>query len=125
MIYVLLLLAHLFGLMWYAVTIYPLERSLSAYGPNGEPPLGFEWWWLEPDTTYSVSVRYVCSLYWALSVMTSLKSNSAHESRQCLYHTDHTVPCVAEHQTQSTHHCDAGASLLAHLPTKRASRQTS
>ena len=30
--------------------------------------------------------RYVCSLYWALSVMTNLKGPPAHETRQCLWH---------------------------------------
>ena len=88
MIYILLLLAHLCGLIWYSVSIRPLERSLT---DDTMPPPGFEWWWLE-DSAYSVAVRYVCSLYWALSVMTSLKSINAHESRQCFYHTDVMVP---------------------------------
>ena len=31
-------------------------------------------------------LRYICSLYWALTVMTNLKGPQAHETRQCLVH---------------------------------------
>jgi len=34
---------------------------------------------------YNVATLYVCSLYWALSIMTNLKGNPAHESRQCFW----------------------------------------
>ena len=91
MVYGVLLTAHLCGLAWYAASILPLERALAAAGPEDWNPLGDEDWWLDDDDPYAVGVRYVCSLYWALSVMTSLKSNAAHESRQCLYHTDDLV----------------------------------
>ena len=40
---------------------------------------------------HSGATRYICSLYWALSVLTNLKGLPAHESRQCLYH-DPLVP---------------------------------
>ena len=38
---------------------------------------------LTESTAYESATLYVCALYWALSVMTNLKSISAHESRQC------------------------------------------
>ena len=39
-------------------------------------------------TAHSLALArsYVCSLYWALSVMTNLKGPPAHETRQCLWH---------------------------------------
>lgn len=83
-----ILLAHLCGLLWYAAAILPLERKLASAGPDDPYPLGMEDWWLDEDDSYSVAIRYVCALYWAFSVMTSLKSNAAHESRQCLYRSD-------------------------------------
>ena len=74
-------------LLWYAVAIKPLERaSLDS--------LGHEWYWSEGDG--AIGVRYVCCLYWALSVMTSLKGLPAHESRQCLYVEVTTVRPIAE-----------------------------
>ena len=62
-----LMFAHWLGLLWYTIAIKPLEES------DTPPPSG-EWMWDEDgDSAYRVATRYVCSLYWALSVMTSLK----------------------------------------------------
>ena len=58
----------------------PLQTS--AAGASGD------WYWLlaaaddEEGETY-VGVQYICSLYWALSVMTGIKGLPAHEDRRC------------------------------------------
>ncbi len=44
-----------------------------------------------PRPSLTRAHRYVCSLYWALSIMTNLKGINAHESRQCLWR-DPLVP---------------------------------
>jgi hypothetical protein len=53
-----LLVAHWFGLMWYAIVIAPLEDS----GNDAEP-----WFWRDDPSqglTPQTSILYVCSLYW-------------------------------------------------------------
>ena len=91
--YMFILFGHWLGLLWYAAIIKPMEQkeSLQELQP---------WIWLDDrrnatyddfglelfparGASYTIGVRYVCALYWALSVMTNLKSISAHESRQC------------------------------------------
>ena len=62
--------------------LYPNGRDIGGKLPAGE------WWWIIAEVdpskhTESILVRWVCSLYWALSVMTNLKG-VAHESRECL-----------------------------------------
>jgi hypothetical protein len=65
------------GLLWYTIAIKPLEHG-------DEPPPQGEWLW-HVEGSYNVATRYVCSLYWALSVMTALKGINSHETRQCLW----------------------------------------
>jgi len=77
-----LMFAHWLGLLWYAIAIAPIEAS-SLQSPTGE------WLWDIPST-YNVATRYVCSLYWALAVMTALKGIDSHETRQCLW-TDELI----------------------------------
>ena len=105
------LLGHWFGLLWYYNFISELEDvtraelqarmaamnvsdAVAALGhPHDKKGLTAtigeegEWWWIVSDIDPSietVSIRWVCSLYWALSVMTNLKGLPAHESRECL-----------------------------------------
>ena len=80
LMYFFVLFGHWLGLVWYVIAIRPIEadEAFDAARP---------WLWtLEEDTVYFVALRYVCSLYWALSVMTNLKGPPAHETRQCLWH---------------------------------------
>ena len=87
-----MLVAHYFGLMWYLVAIRPLEIE-PAFDDDRD------WFWLEQhnvSASYILGVRYVCSLYWALSVMTNLKGVGAHETRQCLYQDPHVVNPLEE-----------------------------
>ena len=80
---VFLLFAHWLGLMWYLISIRPLEENLDL--DEMKP-----WFWTED--VQDTSVLYICSLYWALSVMTNLKGLPAHESRQCLWADPALVP---------------------------------
>jgi hypothetical protein len=64
------------GLLWYTIAIKPIESS-DELAPTA-------WLWDEPST-YNVATRYICALYWALAVMTSLKGIGSHETRQCLW----------------------------------------
>ena len=68
--------------IWYAIAIAPLVSSPSV---NAMQP----WLWREgygdSESAYDSATLYVCSLYWALSVMTNLKGINAHESRQCFW----------------------------------------
>lgn len=81
LMYMFLLFGHWLGLLWYAIAIRPIEAS--AEYDTLQPWV----WTFEEDELYFVAVRYVCSLYWALSVMTNLKGPGAHETRQCLVHS--------------------------------------
>ena len=83
-----LVFAHYLGLFWYALAVWPLQASPAAQ------PL-HPWLW-QNETLYDSATLYVCSLYWALAVMTNLKGNSAHESRQCLYESDVVVAPLRE-----------------------------
>lgn len=77
LMYLFVLMAHYLGLVWYMISIRPMEadEEYDSLRP---------WFWTE-GSAYSAAVQYICALYWALSVMTNLKGLPAHESRQCLY----------------------------------------
>lgn len=82
LLYTFCLMAHYLGLVWYMVAIRPLEASAAYDGVN-------DWFWLHTNgysDAYITGVRYTCSIYWALSVMTNLKGHVTHENRRCLYH---------------------------------------
>ncbi len=84
--YLFLMCGHILGLIWYVISIRPLEDAEQF--DHLEP-----WLWTLDDSqsAYFVALRYVCSLHWALSVMTNLKGINAHETRQCLWHEpDHS-----------------------------------
>ena len=90
LMYCFVLMAHYLGLGWYLLAIRPLEIDTSFDGTR-------EWYWLRTETDgYVTGVKYICSLYWALSVMTNLKGLPAHETRQCLWH-DPEVPRAQQH----------------------------
>ena len=74
---------HYLGCFWYAIVVWPLQTSLEVTDLH-------PWMWQDATPVDELTL-YVCSLYWALAAMTNLKGNSAHESRQCLYH-DPEVP---------------------------------
>ena len=67
------------GLIWYLIAIRPIEadETFDTLKP---------WLWTLDDSPYFDALKYVCSVYWALSVMTNLKGPPAHETRQCLWH---------------------------------------
>ena len=70
-------------MLWYNIAIKPLMAP-DAY-LNDET---HAWLWgahSAYDEAYSVATMYVCSVYWALSVMTNLKGLPAHESRECFH----------------------------------------
>jgi len=71
-----ILVAHWLGVSWAAIAIPPLKDVV---GP--------EWVWLDGDATV---MEYICSLYWALTVMTNLKGVGTHENRDCLTVSDST-----------------------------------
>eukprot|EP00966_Prymnesium_polylepis_P042735 993052-Prymnesium_polylepis.2 len=76
---------HWLGLGWYAIAIKPLESE--------EYDGVTMWWWHDPVQRYgprNVWARQVCSLYWALTVMTNLKGTNTHETgaRNCLISSD-------------------------------------
>ena len=64
--------------IWYSIAIIPLRDSIEADALH-------PWLWHD-ESAYNAATLYVCSLYWALSVMTNLKGPPAHETRQCLWH---------------------------------------
>ena len=77
MIFTLMLIAHWLGLAYFSLAIKPLHDQETS--PDGVP-----WIWSDEYTDKdATALMYVCSLYWALSVMTNLKGLPAHESRQC------------------------------------------
>ena len=80
LMYLFVLCGHFLGLIWYVIAIRPIEDD--ATYDSLEP-----WLWTveESQSAYFVALRYVCSLHWALSVMTNLKGINAHETRQCLF----------------------------------------
>ena len=114
LVFLFVLLAHWLGLIWYAIAIWPLHYDPSAMnlttaqlsdypqyngaavaaaasGKAGD--LGADaiqqlpWVWLsDEDPQRALAIRYICSLYWALTVMTNLKGIATHETRQCLWH---------------------------------------
>ena len=84
LMYLFVLFGHWLGLMWYSIAIRPIE-STSEFD-NLAPWL----WTIDGNEPYFVALRYVCSLYWALSVMTNLKGLPAHETRQCLWYEPNT-----------------------------------
>lgn len=80
-----LLLAHWLGLGFLSVAIDPLIES----GDSSQL-----WWW-RMDSKYAAHL-YVCGLYWALSVMTNLKSLAGTESRECFFENPHVPRPLAE-----------------------------
>ena len=57
------------------------------------------WIWVnetESEESYFVAVRYICSIYWALSVMTNLKGLPAHETRQCVMRNPEVIDPLPE-----------------------------
>ena len=119
MVFYFVLIAHLFGCAYFGIAIRPLfcqdlirqgvtddpacyahrndERALQLNEMRAED----EWIWLpsagageeRPPTT---AVMYLCSVYWAMSVMTNLKGLPAHESRQCFLENPHVTYPVEE-----------------------------
>ena len=95
------LIGHWMGLLWYVLAVVPLEEASAAdpsflgpLAPDGKPSV---WVWINAtDGNRNVGVRYTCSLYWALTVMTTLKSLEAHESRQCLASNPFVIDPVPE-----------------------------
>jgi CRP-like cAMP-binding protein len=87
------LFGHWLGLFWYWISIKPLQ-DLSLVSNSSEYALGVDgrqWLWAKQaaaassgEEFYYIMTRYICSLYWSLNVMTSLKGTSSHESRKCL-----------------------------------------
>jgi CRP-like cAMP-binding protein len=77
----------------YVIAIRPLEAN-QTLSDDGQ-----EWFWLRPSgfsAAYVTAVRYTCSLYWALSVMSNLKGHATHETRQCLWHEPLIVDPLGE-----------------------------
>lgn len=64
--------------MWFWENSSIWEQQAVAYPENAD--------FQDFSFGYRVGVQYICSLYWALSVMTNLKGLPAHESRQCLWY---------------------------------------
>ena len=92
MILAFVLLGHFLGLGYYALAIQPLE--LATVNDTSR-----DWIWVNEDQTQvnrNVAIRYVCSIYWALSVMTNLKGLPAHETRQCLQNSDEVLRPIEE-----------------------------
>ena len=81
LVFLFVLLGHWLGLMWYMIAIAPLEED-EAFD-DMKP-----WIWLDDASNQpsTIGIKYVCSLYWALTVMTNLKGHGTHETRQCLWH---------------------------------------
>ena len=78
------------GLLWYYLNIRPLDELSYIDGNFTNGPLTEDgnpgiWVWQQPGSR-NVAIRYTCSLYWALTVMTNLKGVTTHEARQCLWH---------------------------------------
>ena len=48
------------------------------------------------NEAYDVGTLYICSLYWALSVMTNLKGREAHENRGCFHHSPLIIDPLGE-----------------------------
>ena len=75
----------------YRIAIYPLmEDTTNPARIARHSELNRPWLWID-EGPYDTATLYVCSVYWALSVMTNLKGINAHESRRCLYR-DPLVP---------------------------------
>ena len=94
LLYTYCIIAHYLGLGWYMIAVRPLEAELAFDDAHS-------WLWLDPpphnfSVGYVTAVRYTCSVYWALSVMSNLKGHPAHETRQCLWHDPLVVDPLAE-----------------------------
>lgn len=109
LLFTFVLMAHYLGLGWYMLAIRPLEADgryddaadwvwLSPDGPTGGASVGLDEATdaLRTSPQYVTSLRYVCSLYWALALMSNLKGHAAHETRQCFTHTHLIVDPLAE-----------------------------
>ena len=82
-------IGHWFGCAYFAVAISPVYNRNDAMGDD-------DWVWLD-DSEEDTRVLYICSLYWAMSVMTNLKGLPAHESRQCFINNPHVKCAHAPH----------------------------
>ena len=104
-----LLIGHWLGLLWHYIAISPIERVSRIADPWNDTMFdptymydedGKAWLWNLQDEArahalngtviaggssemYFLMTRYICSLYWSLNVMTSLKGIENHETRQC------------------------------------------
>ena len=101
-------IGHWLGLAWYQLAIAPIQEVSREASPIMQPSMkatycqvvsthmaildmeparrgdGLRGWLRRrKDTVHWLFTRYACSLYWALTVMTALKSLEAHESRMC------------------------------------------
>ena len=69
------MVGHWLGLLWYIISIQPLvEKSVrdeTFYGPSLPDGTSGQWVWLadEAGGGTNVGVRYICSLYWALTMV--------------------------------------------------------
>jgi CRP-like cAMP-binding protein len=98
-----LLVAHYFGLAYYAIVIVPfIQQELALAELNPSPSDQKAWVFLPsnahliPEGGSVVVNEYVCALYWALAAMTNLKGLPAHESRQCFELTPEVLHPLSE-----------------------------
>eukprot|EP00966_Prymnesium_polylepis_P130459 3017451-Prymnesium_polylepis.2 len=59
---------------------------------NEPAPEGTTWLWENTASSYNVATRYVCSLYWALSVMTTLKGDECRDFTHSTHCSAQTTP---------------------------------
>ena len=85
------------GLTWYAIAVAPLVDEGEPLASKDGQYSNSVWLWEaaeEEGAPFPSGELYICSLYWAFSVMSALKGLPAHESRQCLVRTPY-VPTPA------------------------------
>ena len=78
------------GLMWYTIGIAPLVQGGEPLASTNGEYSNSVWLWEaaeEEGAPFPAGDLYICSLYWAFSVMSALKGLPAHESRQCFVKT--------------------------------------
>ena len=85
------------GLTWYVIAIAPLVNEGEPLASKHGQYSNSVWLWEaaeEEGAPFPAGELYICSLYWAFSVMSALKGLPAHESRQCFVRTPY-VPTPA------------------------------
>ena len=90
MMFIYSLAAHWVGLMWYTIAIAPLVQGGEQLASKDGEYSNSVWLWEaaeEEGAPFPAGDLYICSLYWAFSVMSALKGLPAHESRQCFVKT--------------------------------------